>query len=355
MKLEKIRTKIDGIDHEILRALHYRMEMSLRTKRFKESIRDEEREKQILERLKKYSGASQLLRGEFVEKLFASILGESRKIQEEDRTLIGFQGEHGAFGEAAALCYNARLTPLPCPEFADVFDGVQKGSLDLGIVPVENSLGGAITDVNELLIKCDLKIVGAVKLRINHCLLQHHEADYREMRMAYSHPQALSQCRHFLMRHNLEPRPYYDTAGAARMVAEDMPKMAAAIAGRLCADIYNLEVVKENIQDHPDNFTRFLILARKEHGDSVDKCSIIFSTRHEAGALNAVLNVFSEEQINLTRIESMPWADDPGNYVFFLDFQNPDILNRVETILDKVRRKAKMLKYLGCYKEEICE
>lgn len=352
MKLEKIRMKIDGIDHEILRALHHRMELGLRTKRFKEAVRDEEREKEILDRLRRSAGSSQVLRDEFISRVFASILAESRKIQEDNRTLIGFQGEHGAFGEAAALAYDPRLTPLPCPEFADVFDGLQKRSLDLGIVPVENSLGGAITDVNELLIGCDLKIVGAIKFRINHCLLQPPESDYREMRMAYSHPQALSQCRRFLLRHKLEPRPYFDTAGAARMLAEDRPKMAGAVASRLCADIYHLDIIKENIQDHPDNDTRFLILAREEARPAGDKCSIIFSTPDEAGSLSAILNVFAKASVNLTRIESMPSPDDPGHYVFFLDFQDAAVPGRADALLEEVRRKAKTMKFLGCYREE---
>ncbi|HPW16819.1 MAG TPA: bifunctional chorismate mutase/prephenate dehydratase [Candidatus Aminicenantes bacterium] len=351
MRLEKIRAEIDAIDHEILRALHRRMELGLRTKRFKETVRDADREREILDRLTRNSGSSRILRDGFVRGLFASVMDESRKIQEGDRTLVGFQGEHGAFGEAAALAYGPGLTPLPCPGFADVFDGLQKGSLDLGIVPVENSLGGAIADVNELLIRSDLKIVGAVKLRIRHCLLQHPGSDYREMRTAYSHPQALAQCRRFLVRHKLEPRPYYDTAGAARMLAEERPQMAGAVASRLCADIYNLDIVKENIEDHPDNYTRFLVLAKSEARPAGGKCSIVFSTPHEAGSLGAILNLFSAAGVNLTRIESMASPASPGDYVFFLDFLNDGDSARTGSLLDEVRKRAKTMKFLGCYDE----
>ena len=131
--------------------------------------------------------------------------------------------------------------------------------------------------------------------------------------------------------------------------------MAAVIASKLCAEIYNLEVIKENIQDFQSNYTRFLILAKKENKQPSDKHSIIFSTAHKAGCLFAVLKIFADAGINLTRIESLPSRDDPGNYVFFLDFQGNDIQGNVEKILEEVKQKTMMLKYLGCYTEEIFE
>jgi prephenate dehydratase/chorismate mutase/prephenate dehydratase len=355
MNLEKIRKKIDHIDHEILRLLNERIELGLRTKKFKESICDRERETQILEKLKKYSKAYSVIQSDFIEKLFTAIMRENRESQKAKRTLIGFQGEHGAFSEVAARYYDSNLAAIPCTEFADVFEGVEKGNLDLGIVPVENSLGGAVTQVNELLIKTDLKVVGAVKLRINHCLLDLPETNYREIRVVFSHPQALSQCREFLNRHHMEAQPFYDTAGAAKMLSKEKPKMAAVITSKLCAELYNLEIIKENIQDHQSNYTRFLILAREKQVKSADKCSIIFITHHKAGTLFVVLKIFAEARINLTRIESFPYRDDPGNYVFFLDFQSKEINSKVEKILRKVKQKTVMLKYLGCYREEVFE
>jgi len=353
MSLEKIRKKISHIDHEILRLLNERIELGLRTKRFKEKIQDKEREIQILEQLQNYSHAHSVIHNEFVKKLYSSIIRESRRIQKTDQTLIGFQGEHGAFGEVAAKHYNPNLATLPCPEFADVMEDVEQGQLDMGIVPVENSLGGAITEVNELLVKTDLKVIGGIKYRVNHCLLKLPEMHYRDIRVVYSHPQALLQCRAFLNRHQLEARPFYDTAGAAKMLVKEKPKMAAAIANHLCAELYNLEVIKENVQDHKDNFTRFLILAREEQKNSANKCSIIFATPHKAGALFEVLKIFADARINLTRIESLPYRDDPGNSIFFLDFQSDTIQDTIKKILGRVKEKTVMLKYLGCYKEEV--
>jgi prephenate dehydratase/chorismate mutase/prephenate dehydratase len=355
MNLETIRKKIDQIDHEIFKLVNERIELGLRIKKFKDAVYDKERETQILENLKKYSRAYNVIRSEFVENLFTAIIRETRQSQKAQRTLIGFQGEHGAFGEVAGRYSDPSLVSIPCTEFVDVFEGVKKGDLDLGIVPVENSLGGAITQVNELLIENDLKIVGAVKLRINHCLLAFPETNYQEIRMVFSHPQALSQCREFLNRNKLEARPFYDTAGAAKMLSKERPKMSAVIASKPCAELYNLEVIKENIQDHHNNFTRFLILSKKEQKKSGNKYSIIFSTPHKAGTLFAVLKIFAEAGINLTRIESLPSRNDPGNYVFFLDFQSDNIQNEVEKILVKVKQKTVMVKYLGCYKEKVFE
>jgi prephenate dehydratase len=128
---------------------------------------------------------------------------------------------------------------IPCLEFIDVFRGVEEGYFDLGVLPVENSLEGAVTQVNDLLTTTALKVIGEVKVSVSHCLLATEATDYREIRQVFSHPQALAQCRNFLMRNKLEARPYYDTAGAAKMLARENPRAAAAIASSLCAELYD--------------------------------------------------------------------------------------------------------------------
>jgi len=355
MSLKKFRTRIDSIDYEILRLLHERIELGLRTKRLKPGIQDKDRETQILEQLQDYACLYGVLQKDFLESLYPAIMKESRRIQGANKLLIGFQGEHGAFSEVASKHYDPNLVTLACSEFADVFEEIELGYLDMGIVPVENSLGGAITEVNELLVRTNLKVVAGIKLRINHCLLMLPGAQYRDIRIVYSHPQALSQCRDFLSRHQLEARPFYDTAGAAKMLVKDKPNMAAVIANARCAELYNLEIIKENIQDNVGNFTRFLVLAKEEQKDSVNKCSIIFSTPHKAGALFEVLKIFADAGINLTRIESLPNREDPGSSVFFLDFQSKTIRAQVKPILEKVKEKTVMLKSLGCYQEKVYE
>jgi prephenate dehydratase/chorismate mutase len=346
--LDNIRRKIDMIDWQIMQLLNQRMEISVRSRKLKQSILDPEREQQILENVKKYSYS--LVEPEFSEGIYGQILKESKNIQEKDLTLIGFQGEHGSYSEAASHAYNPSWVPLPCKEFYDVFHEIMTGQLDLGIVPVENSLEGPITQVSDLLIDTELKIVGEIRTPIHHCLLALPETEYRDLRIVYSHPQALAQCREFISRHKLEPRPFYDTAGAAKMLSEERPNAAGALANKLCAELYHLEVIEENVEDHESNSTRFIILSRDESLEAGDKCSIIFSLRDEAGSLFSVLKIFSDRAINLTRIESRPHRTDPGNYVFFTDFEGSRGDDRVVDALDALRKKVTSYKFCGCYK-----
>jgi len=354
MSLDKLRKKIDTIDDEILNLLNERLELALRTRKLKPAVHDLERERGIVARLKARAAGWSILSGEFMERLFDGIFEESRRVQEEPLELIGFQGEHGAFGEAAARRFNPELIAIPCPQFSDVFAGVETGQLDFGIVPVENSLAGPVTLVNEKLVETKLKVVGAVRHRVSHCLLALPDSKFEDLESVYSHPQALSQCRDFLAAHGLEGLPYYDTAGAARMLASERPKKSAVIADSLCAGLYNLAVIKTGIEDHPLNFTRFLVLAREPKSAAGAKHSIIFSTPHRAGSLFSVLQLFAESDINLTRIESFPLRSDPRVYIFFLDFQAGAGAAELGDILAKVKEKTTMLKHLGSYDEEVC-
>ena len=347
MNLQETRKKIDLIDYETLKLLNQRMEYVLRLKKLKGSVTDTARELEVFQRIRKLS--QNLIKPGFSEQLFAEIIKESKRIQQEDLKAVGFQGEHGAYSEIAALAYQPVLVPIPCPDFADVFDGIRLNQLDFGIVPVENSLEGAVAQVNDLLVETELKIVGETTLPIHHHLLALKDTDYRDIRVVYSHPQALAQCHGFITRNKLEARPFYDTAGAAKMLAKEALKSAAVIASDLCAEIYNLEVIKENIEDHESNTTRFVILAKEPAGQG-NKCCIIFQTRHEAGALFKVLKIFADAGINLTRIESRPVRKEPGKYTFLLDFQGAETDAKVCNAMVKLKQETVNLKFLGCYR-----
>jgi len=347
MKLEEIRTKIDKIDRELLVLLQERMGYALRSRKFKESVTDSQREEAVLARVERMN--LDLIEQSFTRQLLKTIIEESKRLQEEDRPLVAFQGEHGAYGEVAARKLAPDGAYIPCMEFIDVFKGVELGHFDLGVVPVENSLEGAVTQVNDLLTTTDLKVVGEAKVLVTHCLLSIEATDYREIRQVYSHPQALAQCRGFLLRNNLEPHPFYDTAGAAKMLARENPKAAAAIASSLCAELYDLEIIKEGIEDGPSNTTRFLLLAREPYDGAGDKTSVVFATPHEAGRLYGVLSLFAEANINLTRIASMPLRSDPSNYCFFLDFEGSQKEETVAEVLKKIEDLTITLKNLGSY------
>ncbi len=347
MNLKEIRKHIDLIDAKILTLLHDRMELGLMAKKFKSRIEDREREKEILERITK--NIPGLIHARFVKSIFAEIIKESKNLQQGDYELIAFQGEHGAYGEVASRQWRSDLIPVPCAEFLEVFEGVESRLCDYGIVPVENTLGGSVDQVNRLLINTGLNVVGAVELPIHLCLLAAPGTDHREIRTVYSHPQALAQSREFLSRNKLEPVQYYDTAGAAKMLAEKRPKGSAAIASKLSAQLYNLEIVKEGIEDLDRNMTRFLVLSREENREEGDKCSITFSTEHKAGTLFRVLEVFARGNINLTRIESIP--SEPGNYAFFLDFIGSRKEDKVVKALDTVKGITTNFRMMGSYKE----
>jgi len=347
MSSDNIKKMLDKIDFQILKLLNTRMELDLKSTKVGEILEDSQLTADILEKIRIQSGA--LIDPQFCEKLFKDVFLESKKLQKKGYQLIGFQGDHGAYSEVASRTWKNDLIPIPCNEFTEVFDGVTSGLFEFGIVPVENTLGGVVSQVNQLILNTELFVTGAVELSIHHCLLGLPGADHRELRVVYSHYQALEQCHHFLVRNKLEPFPYYDTAGAAKMLAEEAPKATAVIASNLCAELYNLEIIKENIEDFTRNKTRFLVFAKKENKTPGSKCSIIFSTEHKAGTLFKVLEVFAKESLNLTRIESIP--NQLGSFVFFLDFEGSKDDDNVAKALEDVKKITTRFRMLGFYDE----
>jgi prephenate dehydratase len=348
MKLDDIRGRIDQIDRELLVLLQERMGLALRSRKFKSAVADPRREQDVLARAERMN--LDLIKGSFARQLLGHIIEQSKRLQLQERLLVAFQGEHGAYGEIASR----RLAPpgsafIPCQEFADVFEGVEQGSLDLGVVPVENSLEGMVTPVNDLLTTTGLHIIGEARVAVQHCLLAVEPATLGELRAVYSHPQALAQCQSFLRRHRLEARPYYDTAGAAKMIAREHLRSAAAIGSALCAELYDLEIVAEAIADGPGNTTRFLLLSRRPFQGRGAKSSILFTTAHQAGQLYGVLRLFAEAGINLTRIASIPVRSDPGRFSFFLDFEGDAADAHVAPVLAQLARQATAFRCLGSY------
>ena len=258
--LAEVRARIDDTDRKLLRLLDQRIELAVRAGRLKAVVTDPAREAQVLEKVR--SAAYGLLSADFVGALYGSIMSEGKRLQEARPGLAGFQGERGAWSEVACQAWDEALVPVPCRGFADVFDGVARGAFDRGLVPVENSLGGAVVEVSDLLIARNLSVVGEVVVPVRQCLLALPGARLRDLRTVYSHPQALAQCRSFLAEHDLDGQPFYDTAGAARWLMFEGTRTAAAIASPLAASLYGLEIVADAIADEPGNETRFLVVAR---------------------------------------------------------------------------------------------
>jgi prephenate dehydratase/chorismate mutase len=348
MNLDDLRKDIDGLDARILELLNERMEKAILTRRFKEGIVDPSREASVLDRVRSQSRC--LLDPEFSAELYKSVLEESKALQAKGLRTIGFQGEHGAYSEQAARSWAPDAAMIPCRELVDVFDSVESGLFDYGIVPVENTLGGLIGPVNSSLVNTGLHIVAAVDMAVVHCLLAVPGSDHRDIRTVLSHSQALAQCRRFLTRNKIDPEPFYDTAGAAREVAQTRPKGKAAIASRFAADLYDLEIIKEGIQDSDNNRTRFFILAKDDAAQAGSKGSAVFSAEGDkAGALYGVLEIFAHRGINLTRIESVP--DKPGDYAIFIDFEGSRDEKRVVEALGEAEKSAREFRVLGFYDE----
>jgi prephenate dehydratase len=272
---------------------------------------------------------------------------------------VAFQGERGAYSEMATLQYFPAVKLLPLRSFQDVFDAAEAGKVDYIVVPLENSIEGSINEIYDLLLETKMNVIGEIYQRIRHCLVANRGT--KLIRYVHSHPQALAQCRTYLQNKGLKPVPTYDTAGAAKMIKENKMADSGAIASKRAAELYDMEILDEGIEDRKNNYTRFLVLSskRKESGKSDPhdinghnhKTSIIFSVRHVPGALFGILGEFAIRKINLTKIESRPTKETPWEYNFYVDFEGHVQDRAVHEALLSIKPKTSYIKILGSYKK----
>src|SRR3954468_13411748 len=234
---------------------------------------------------------------------------------------IAYQGEPGAFSEAAARRVDPDAQLIPCRSFDEVFDAVQAGTAAYGVLPIENSIGGSIHRNYDLLLTHDLPIVAEVELPVIHHLLALPGATLAGLRRVYSHPQGLAQCERFLRTlTQVEIIATYDTAGSAKMVADSGLKDAGAIASARAGDVFGLVSLAASVQDFDDNITRFLVVGAAPLPNRVaDKTSIVFTLPNEPGSLFKALSVFALRGISLTKLESRPIPGRPWEYLFYAD------------------------------------
>ena len=260
---------------------------------------------------------------------------------------IAFQGEHGAYSEIACKSFESNCETIPCKTFKDVFDSVENGKTEKGVIPVENSLTGDIFENWDLLSKYDFFVSAELFLPINHCLIGNSELG--KITKIYSHPQALSQSEKFLSKINAEKIPVYDTAGAVMIVKERGRQDEAAVASELAATTYGMKIISRIIPES-ENMTRFFLLSKDAAtlGKNM-KTSLIFAADHKPGSLFRCLEGFAENKVNLTRITSRPMRSGKWKYIFYLDFLGGLQDENVMLAMDTLRINTEFIKIIGCY------
>jgi len=351
MSIEDLRKEIDEADKRIVGLIAERMRIAQQVgeekRKHGKQIEDTEREKRVLENVRSIAQRESMSQNG-IESIYQQIFAMSKSVE---GMVIAFQGEIGAYSEEAAFqFFGPSIQVKPCETLDDVFRTVEQGEVQFGVVPIENSLEGSISRAYDLLLDSSLRVCGEIELRVVHCLIASPEARLDLIKRVYSHPQALAQCRAFLRHLNCELIPTYDTAGSVKMIKEKGITDGGAIASTRAAEIYGMKIIAREIEDNPNNFTRFFILAKQDSpptGD--DKTSIVFSVRHKPGALYEFLKQLAARNINLTKIESRPTRQKPWEYNFYLDFEGHREDKAPQEALDNLRNSSIFVKVLGSY------
>ncbi len=263
---------------------------------------------------------------------------------------VAFQGEAGAFSEQAVFEYFGSVESTSCESFEAVFDAINSGKCEAGIIPIENSLAGSIHQNYDLLLRNNLHIVGEYLLRVRHCLIVNPGVKKADIKKAISHPQALGQCAGYLRSHKIKAEQGLDTAGSVKALKESDALDTAAIASRRAAELYGMQILEEGIEDNAENYTRFLAIQREPKiPEGEAKTSIVFTLNNVPGALFKALSVFALRDINLTKIESRPLQGKPWEYLFYIDFIGAMQDESSQKALDHLGEYALMLRVLGSY------
>lgn len=367
-RLIDYRNKIDAIDEELVRLFEERMTIAAGVAEYKIEnnmpVFHKDRENQVIEKNLKRVQNKKLI--SHTEEMLHNLMEISKNYQKELMELteiplsrgndvkIGFQGEKGSFSEEALIQYFGDSCQVSnYSEFEDVFEALKFKSIDYGILPIENSSTGSITDIYDLLNKYGYYIVGEKNLKIEHNLLGLKGAEINEIREVYSHLQGLEQSSEFIKGiKNCKKIPYYNTATSAKYVKEQGDSTKAAIGSRRAAEIYGLEILKPAINNIKLNYTRFVIVGRElECNEICNKMTLSFSLPNTAGSLYDTLKIFAENNINMNKIESRPIGDGTFSYLFYVDIEGNLKDSTMKNILNNLRETISDYRVLGCYKK----
>jgi len=353
-ELQEYRAEIDTCDREIVRLLHRRAEAAKAIGQHKQAkgqpYYDAARQKEVLRRVVE-SGAGGAFPADGLRAVFSQVMSVCLNMERPIR--VGYLGPAGTFSHMAATAEFGSTPDLkPYPNFSDIFDAVERGWVDYGVVPIENSTNGMVHYVLDLLATHELFINTEILLGVHHCLLSRAELD--AVKRVYSHPQGLQQCQ-FWLRRNLPQAEQVEVSSTVAGVKRAMEEPgSAAIGSAMAAELNGMNILAANIEDMKDNYTRFLTVAKHEASTGPHhKTSVIFSVADRPGTLVETLQLFSHADINLTKIESRPSRRRAWDYVFFVDMLGGRHEAKVAEAIEKLRADCTFFKFLGSYPRDL--
>lgn len=349
MSLKELRKKIDYLDNSLIELLNTRAKVALaiaKTKRDQgKSVYSPDREAQVLKTILKNNKGP--LGDPALEAIYREVMSASFSMSEPLK--VAYMGPEASFSNLAALKkFGSQVKYLSCENIPDVFLAVEKGAADFGVVPVENSIEGAISYTLDMFVESDLKICSQINLDVSHNLLSLCKKE--QIQRVYSNPQVFGQCRLWLQANlpGVDKIEVSSTTRAAQIAKGQ--KNSACIGSQLAAKLYKLNVLYQGIEDSPHNITRFMVVGKTDVASTgCDKTSILFSIKDKVGALHDMLLPFKKYQINLTKIESRPSKRKAWDYYFYLDIEGHRSQPNVAKAIRALENKCKFLKILGSY------
>ena len=375
MDLSEIRKNIDTVDAQLIQLIKQRMDCAKAVAEYKKAtntpILNVKREQEILDKVQQEGGEY----GDIAKQLFSNLIELSRGLQhdiigsgkeirdmisnaksqidESENTTIALQGIKGANSDEAANRLFPNCNKKFYKSFAKVFEAVNNGEATYGVLPVENSCAGSVSDVYDLILQYRFFIVRSINLPIDHCLCALKQSELSDIEQVWSHPHGLAQCTDFIAEYNLSTVSSPNTAIAARSIANEKRLNCAAICSKKAAEEYGLKVLAEGIQNNKENSTRFIVISKEliipENSDKVSLCLFL---PHEKSALYNVLGRFGANGLSLTKIESRPMAGLNFQYLFYLDFSGNVHSDKVTNLLCELSEELPEFSLLGNYKEE---
>ena len=378
--IEELRKKIDEIDEDIVRLFKERMDVAADVAAYKKEqglpVHDPARERQLLIKIAQMAGQDF---SDYSRVLYSTIMSLSKSYQ---RALLGVecavydkitkaldetpkifpespkvacQGVEGAYSGIAA----GRLFSFPeityCPSFDSVFDALDKGECEYGVLPLENSTAGSVVKIYDLMMHHKFSIVRSIRVKIDHCLLAKKGTKIEDIKEVFSHEQAINQCSQFIKAHpEIKFTPVANTAMASKAVANSDRNDVAALSSRHCAELYSLQNLISGVQDQGNNYTRFICISKKlEIYPGADKTTIMAATGDTPGALYQLLSLFFAHGINITKLESRPMPTRDFEYIFYLDLDVSIYSPKLKTVLSELERYSGEFRYLGSYTESV--